>query len=65
MAFVVRNTGHSLDADDLLSFLGGRLAPFKKPRLIEFVDSLPTSSMGKVLKTELRKPYWEGRERNV
>jgi long-chain acyl-CoA synthetase len=29
------------------------------------VGSLPLSPMGKVLKTELRKPYWEGRERNV
>jgi long-chain acyl-CoA synthetase len=65
LAFVVRKTGHSLAADDLLSFLGGRLASFKKPRLFEFVDSLPTSSVGKVLKTELRKPYWEGLERNV
>jgi long-chain acyl-CoA synthetase len=51
--------------EDLLTFLDGRLASFKKPRQIEFVDSLPTNAMGKVLKTELREPYWAGRVRNV
>jgi long-chain acyl-CoA synthetase len=65
MAFVVPKPGHALTGDDILAFLDGRLASFKKPRLIEFVDDLPTNPMGKVLKTELRKPYWAGRERNV
>ena len=65
LAFVVPRPGRSVTAEDLLAFLDGRLASFKKPRRIEFVGSLPLSPMGKVLKTELRKPYWEGRERNV
>jgi long-chain acyl-CoA synthetase len=65
LAFVVPRPGRDVTAEDLLAFLGGRLASFKKPRRIEFVGSLPLSPMGKVLKTELRKPYWEGRERNV
>jgi long-chain acyl-CoA synthetase len=65
LAFVVPRPGRDVTAEDLLAFLDGRLASFKKPRRIEFVGSLPLSPMGKVLKTELRKPYWEGRERNV
>lgn len=65
LAFVVPRTGHAVTADDILGFLDGRLASYKKPRIIEFADDLPVNPMGKVLKTELRKPYWEGHERNV
>lgn len=65
MAFVVAREGQELAVDEILSFLDGRLASYKKPRRIEVVDELPTSPMGKVLKTELRKPFWAGRERNV
>ncbi len=65
MAFVVPRPGRTLTPDDVAAFLDGRLASFKRPRRIDVVDSLPTSPMGKVLKTELRKPFWEGRDRNV
>jgi long-chain acyl-CoA synthetase len=65
LAFIVAAPGVELTTDDLLSFLDGRLASFKKPRQFVFVDELPLSPMGKVLKTELRAPYWEGRERRV
>jgi long-chain acyl-CoA synthetase len=65
LAFVIPKPGHILTADDVYAFLDGRLASFKKPRQIEFVDTLPTNPMGKILKTELREPYWAGRERNV
>jgi long-chain acyl-CoA synthetase len=65
LAFILRNLGVELTAGDLLSFLDGRLASFKKPRQFVFVDELPLSPMGKVLKTELRAPYWEGRDRRV
>jgi long-chain acyl-CoA synthetase len=65
LAFVVADPSVELSADDLLTFLDGRLASFKKPRRFEFVDELPLSPMGKVLKTELREPYWRGRDRRV
>jgi long-chain acyl-CoA synthetase len=65
VAFVVLRRGHSATPDDLLHFLDGRLASFKKPRQFEFVDRLPVNPMGKVLKTELRAQYWKGRERHV
>ena len=41
------------------------IAGYKCPRSIEFVEALPLSGAGKVLKTKLREPYWEGRERRV
>ena len=41
------------------------IAGYKCPRSIEFVDALPLSGAGKVLKRDLRAPFWEGRERNV
>jgi long-chain acyl-CoA synthetase len=65
LAFVVPKVGRSVTPDDVLTFLDGRLASFKKPRRFEIVDELPTNTMGKVLKNELRKPYWEGRTRLV
>jgi long-chain acyl-CoA synthetase len=65
MAFIVARSGRRISTDDILAFLDGRLASYKKPRVIEFMEALPVSPMGKVLKTELRQPYWKGRDRNV
>jgi long-chain acyl-CoA synthetase len=57
--------GHAASAAELMSFAAERLASYKRPKSIEFVAELPRNSMGKVLKRELRAPYWAGRERNV
>lgn len=65
LAFVVRRSGTDVKTGELREFLEGRLAAYKMPRRVEFVDELPVSAAGKVLKTELRAPYWQGRERNV
>jgi long-chain acyl-CoA synthetase len=52
-AFVVRRDGMALDAPDLLEFLSSRLSPIEMPKLIEFRDDLPKSTIGKVLKRKL------------
>jgi long-chain acyl-CoA synthetase len=65
LAFVVPSAHNGLTAADLAAFVGDRLASYKHPRAYKFVDSLPLNPMGKVLKTELRAPYWQGRERCV
>jgi acyl-CoA synthetase (AMP-forming)/AMP-acid ligase II len=52
-------------AGDILAATRGRLAHYKCPTSIDFVDTLPRNPSGKVLKRELRAPYWEGRERNI
>jgi long-chain acyl-CoA synthetase len=54
-----------VDDKELLDFCRERLAGFKCPRSIDHVEALPRNPSGKILKTELRAPYWEGRERRV
>ncbi len=52
-------------ADELLAFCQERLARFKCPRSIDFVDALPRDPNGKLYKRQLRDPYWVGRERAI
>jgi acyl-CoA synthetase (AMP-forming)/AMP-acid ligase II len=49
-------------ATDLIEFCRSRLAHYKCPRSVEFLESLPKTGTGKILKRELRKNYWQGRE---
>lgn len=43
----------------------GRLAGYRCPKACDFVDELPRNATGKVLRRELREPYWAGRERRI
>jgi acyl-CoA synthetase (AMP-forming)/AMP-acid ligase II len=54
-AFVVRRDGSGLDAETVIAHARGRLANFKVPRVVEFVDELPRNPSGKVLKHVLRQ----------
>ncbi len=51
--------------EELHEFCTARIAGYKVPRSVEVVEALPVSAAGKVLKRELRRPYWEGQERGV
>jgi long-chain acyl-CoA synthetase len=53
-ALVVRAPGSSVAADELVAFARERLAGYKLPRSVDFVDELPRTPTGKVLKRELR-----------
>lgn len=65
-AVVVLRPDTSASEDELKAHVRERLAGYKVPKSIEFrTDPLPLSAAMKVLKRELRAPYWEGRERNV
>ncbi|QBY55393.1 long-chain-fatty-acid--CoA ligase [Cupriavidus oxalaticus] len=64
-AVVVLRAGASVAEAALMAHCRERIAGYKCPRSFEFRDTLPLSSVGKVLKTELRKPYWDGQGRNV
>jgi acyl-CoA synthetase (AMP-forming)/AMP-acid ligase II len=55
---VVLKPGCELSESELLEFCRGRLAHFKCPRSIEFVEALPKTATGKILKKNLRKKYW-------
>jgi long-chain acyl-CoA synthetase len=54
-----------VNSDDLLEFLNGRIARYKLPKSIDFVDALPRDPNGKLYKRRLRDPYWIGHERAI
>ncbi len=54
LAFVVLRPGQSATADEVIGFCQGRLAKYKCPKEIRFVDALPKSPVGKILRKELR-----------
>jgi fatty-acyl-CoA synthase len=64
-AIIVCQDGASLDAAAVIDWCRERIAGYKRPRSVDFVAVLPRNASGKVLKTELRRPYWEGRPRNI
>jgi len=64
-AIVVLREGASVQAVEIIEHCQGRLAGYKRPRSVEFVAELPRNPSGKVLKRELREPYWAGHTRRV
>jgi long-chain acyl-CoA synthetase len=64
-AVVVLRPGQQASAEDLVAHCHARIAGFKCPKGVDFLDALPKSGAGKILKTELRKPYWAGQSRMV
>ncbi|ATQ44075.1 long-chain-fatty-acid--CoA ligase [Caulobacter mirabilis] len=62
---VVFKPGQAVSAEELIAHCRERIAGFKTPKSIDVVEVLPRNPSGKVLRRELRKPYWEGRERMV
>ena len=64
-AVVVAKPGCAIDTEQLLAWCRERLASFKCPKTVDLVAELPRNPTGKILKKDLRRPYWEGRERQV
>jgi acyl-CoA synthetase (AMP-forming)/AMP-acid ligase II len=65
-AIVILHPGKSVTEEELLAHCRERIAGYKLPKGFTFREEpLPLSGAGKVLKTELRKPFWEGRDRQV
>ena len=65
LAFVALKEGAEATGEDIIAFARDRLAHYKCPKSVEVVEALPRNPTGKVLKRELRAPYWEGRNRQV
>jgi len=64
-AVVVRRAGTALSETVLMEWSRDKLAGFKRPRSVDFVEALPRNASGKLLKRTLREPYWTGYERRV
>ncbi len=64
-AFVVSRNGAGQDEGPLIAFAHEKLAGYKAPKAVRFVDSIPLSAVGKPLRRALREPFWAGRERRI
>ncbi|MEJ2120658.1 MAG: AMP-binding protein [Alphaproteobacteria bacterium] len=64
-AYVALKAGASVSEDDLVAHCAERLARFKRPRLVKFVEDFPKTPIGKIQKTLLKEPYWEEREKKI
>lgn len=53
-AFVVRQGDSKLTEADVIEFVAGHVAPYKKVRRVEFIDAIPKSASGKILRKDLR-----------
>ena len=64
-AIVVMKPGKTATASDIINFARERIAGFKTPKSVEFIEALPRNPSGKILRRHLRDPYWAGRDRQV
>ena len=64
-AIVVIRPGATLANDQIAGFARQHLAGYKVPRSFSFMTEIPRTGSGKILKRELRKPFWEGRKSRV
>ena len=64
-AVVAPKPGTNPSEADIIAFARERIAGFKAPKSVDFIEALPRNASGKILKRQLREPYWAGREREV
>ena len=64
-AIVVLRPGANADPDSIIVFARTRIAAYKAPKSVDFIEALPRNPSGKILRRLLREPYWAGRERQV
>lgn len=64
-ALVLLKPDRHADADELITFCRDRMAHFKAPKSVEFVDDLPKTATGKIQKFALRERYWQGKSTRV
>jgi len=51
--------------DDIINTAKKHLASYQKPKSVKFIDELPKAPTGKILKRNLRDPYWEESEKEI
>ena len=64
-AIIVAKPGTTPNEADIIAYAKTRIAGYKCPKSVDVVEALPRNASGKVLRRQLREPYWEGIERRV
>jgi len=64
-ACIVPKPGVKVDEADIIAWARERIAAYKVPKSIDIIPAMPRNASGKILRRELRAPYWEGQERQV
>ncbi|MBV9564557.1 MAG: fatty acid--CoA ligase [Bradyrhizobium sp.] len=64
-AIVVMKPGKLASESEIINFTRERIAGFKTPKTVDFIEALPRNPSGKILRRHLREPYWAGKDRQV
>lgn len=64
-AIIVAKEGTQPTPESISAWARERIAGYKCPKSVDFIDALPRNPSGKILRKDLREPYWEGQERRV
>lgn len=64
-AYVQLKSGQTLSQEALVAHCAGKLARFKRPRIVKFVEEFPKTPIGKIQKNVLREPYWKDMEKKI
>jgi acyl-CoA synthetase (AMP-forming)/AMP-acid ligase II len=64
-AIVVKKPGEDPSPESIIAWARERIAAYKCPKSIDFIEALPRNPSGKILRKDLREPYWKGMTRRV
>jgi long-chain acyl-CoA synthetase len=64
-AVVVRRPAADASAEEIIAYARQRLAGYKCPTSVDFAEALPRNPSGKLLKRQIREPYWKGHDRRI
>jgi acyl-CoA synthetase (AMP-forming)/AMP-acid ligase II len=64
-AMVVLKPGAKPNPQGIIDWARSKLAGYKTPKSVDFIPALPRNASGKILRRELREPFWAGKERRV
>jgi len=61
----IKQSSQNITEDEIIAYSREKIAGFKCPKTIKFINEIPCNPTGKVLRKDLREPYWKGKQRNV
>ena len=64
-ALIVVKEGTRPSAEDIIAWARERIAGYKCPKSVDYIDEMPRNPSGKILRKDLREPFWAGQERRV